>query len=179
MAQMGSDPLAKAKATLASANAFQKSAGGPVARPAPAMPAAKTNDAIKVAPAAPSVNSRAGQISMNKDILAPSPTTLPKMHSGGLVLEDGAKNLEAGESVTPSGRRHPMGEKSEPLMPKAKGANVADVDSRGDHKAMNTAHDGHISTLKPIHLKKKELEHAESDWKGACHGSLCNCNDCK
>ena len=103
---------------------------------------------------------------------------MPMMHQGGIVLEDGAVELQAGEHVTPAGRSHKEGEKSEPLMPKASGANVSDVDSKGDNKAMATSSDSYVTTMKPIQLKKKELASAETDWRGAAHDSLCNCNNC-
>ena len=104
--------------------------------------------------------------------------TMPMMHNGGLVLEDGAVELQAGEHVTPAGRAHKEGEKSEPLMPMAKGANVSDVDSKGDNKAAATASESHVSTMKPIALKKAELKSHESDWHGAAHDMMCGCNDC-
>jgi hypothetical protein len=97
-----SDTLSKAKSVLAGAEkAFPSSMA-----PKSSVDAAKNRvKPITVAPkiSAPasgvSVNSRAGNIAANRDILSPGDMSLPKLHNGGPVPADGAYQLKAGEHV--------------------------------------------------------------------------------
>jgi len=90
--------LAKAKGVLAGAKSFSASADPKGAlTPKAAAPTAKA--AAPSPTASVDVNSRAGNIAQNRDILSPGDTALPKLHNGGPVLADGAYQLKAGEHV--------------------------------------------------------------------------------
>jgi hypothetical protein len=103
MATPQSDPLASAKNVLASANKFEKSADPTgvqkpkAAAPAPAsMPAAKP--AVNEPGLGAELRSKAQNIREYSD-------NLPKMHTGGMVEEDGDYKLQMGEKVIPASGR--------------------------------------------------------------------------
>jgi hypothetical protein len=91
-----SGKISKAKGVLATAKAKF-----PSPKPVPNAPVIQNSKPVAPPAASPmaGVNSRAGNIAANRDILSPGDTALPKLHNGGPVLTDGAYQLKAGEHV--------------------------------------------------------------------------------
>lgn len=119
------DVIAESKKVLASADKFQKEAGGPMAKAD--KPAEAAKPAAKKAPsagilgeasdAAAGIKSRADNIKEYTNAVAKS---APKMHDGGEVMEDGIKNLQKGEVVIPK-EKAKEGKEIMKLSKKAKG----------------------------------------------------------
>jgi hypothetical protein len=108
--------LDSAKKTLASANAFQKSAGGPMAKPAP-KPAApvKANKpkgggvmglAAEAESAAKGLKAKADNVAeYNKSQEASGGQKMPQYEKGGKVKKDGPAMLHKGETVLPKDKK--------------------------------------------------------------------------
>jgi hypothetical protein len=93
--------LQTAKNVLSGAKSFSKSADPtgsltpkPVASPIKAEPKSPASSSLP-----PGINSRAGNIAANRDILAPGDTSMPVMHDGGTVQKTGPAYLQKGEEV--------------------------------------------------------------------------------
>jgi len=110
MAQQGPmDAVQTAKNVLAGAKKFSKQVdphGGdamkpqqPVAQPAPKVKSPSLGN--EAASAGAGLAAKAANVKQYEDA---TNTTLPKMHKGGTIPEDGAYNMKKGEEVIPAGR---------------------------------------------------------------------------
>lgn len=94
MANDVASKVAEAKRVLAKANAFETQMGGPLSKPVSTAPKSAPKSAPK--PSSPRVPTSWGAATAD---IERSGGQIPKMHSGGPVLQDGVYRLKKGEHV--------------------------------------------------------------------------------
>lgn len=140
-----SDTMSGAKAALAHARDFSKQVTGKDDETA-APPKAKV---MAAAPKTPRTGDDEG-IATGLAWRASQGKALGTMHTGGMVPEDGNYTLKMGEKVMPEhrGKNKDLMDKGTPLMAKASGPGTSAA----------STDDSHVKALKPIELKKRELD---------------------